>query len=157
VILIAFRHSDRRLFSRLVIWLRGGDSAHVESAIPSAPPSLLSFCVSASFLDGGVRGKAIDITSPDKWRVYAWNPGQSVDLMQWLGEHHKKRYDLRGLFGIVLPRLGNDADKMFCSEAVAMHLGLHDPHTYDLVRLESAVADQAQRVVWSGANWHIRE
>ncbi len=71
MLLIAFRHSDQRLFARLVTFCRGGDSAHVEAAMPS-DDAQLSTCVSASFLDHGVRGKLIDITDAGKWRVYRW-------------------------------------------------------------------------------------
>ena len=101
MILIAFRYNDPRLFARIVTAIRGGDSAHVEAAIPAADGHL-TLCVSASFLDGGVRGKVIDITNPRKWRVYRWD-GEHEDLMAWLKPRMKMGYDLRGLLGIVAP------------------------------------------------------
>lgn len=152
MILIAFRHSDKRLFARLVTLLRGGDSAHVESAIPD-PDGRLSLCISSSWLDGGVRGKVIDITDPHKWRVYAWE-GEHVDLMDWLRKNMHRKYDKRGLLGILNPRIGQDPDKMFCSEAVAQHLGFEYPHTYDLVALEDALRNVgAPAVAYSGVRW----
>lgn len=149
MILIAFRHSDGRIFARGVTLLRGGDSAHVESAIPMGA---LSLCVSASFIDGGVRGKMIDLRDPAKWRVYRWE-GPHVDLLQWLEDHEDAEYDLRGLLGILAPPIGNDRTKRFCSEAVAEHIRLNYPGTYDLLRLERHVAERAARVEWIGSQW----
>jgi hypothetical protein len=151
MILIAFRHSDRRLFSRLVTRVRGGDSAHVESAIPS-PDGRLSLCVSSSFMDDGVRGKIIDLTDPHKWRVYRWD-GDHADLMVWLRINLRVKYDTRGMLGIQWRDLGQNPGKKFCSEAVAEHIGLPDPHTYDLVDLEDYVKQRAEIVVWSGERW----
>ena len=136
MILIAFRHSDSRPFARLVTVLRGGDSAHVEAAVPlEVEGRAMHLCVSASFLDNGVRGKVIDIGNPDKWRVYRWS-GPNLDPLAWLRENDHKGYDLLGLAGILAPRIGHDRNKLFCSEAVAQILQLPDPHTYDLVALE---------------------
>lgn len=137
MILIAFRHSDTRPFARLMTALRGGDSAHVEVALPVAE---LAMCVSASWLDGGVRGKMIDIRNPAKWRVYQWD-GPHADTMQWLLANYGAGYDIRGLLGILAPPVGHSRTKRFCSEAVAEMLGMPDPHTYDLVRLERFLAN----------------
>lgn len=134
MILIAFRHSDPRLFARAVTALRGGDSAHVEAALP-LPAEGMHLCVSASFLDGGVRGKVIDIGNADKWRVYRW-AGPHLDPLVWLKANDKARYDLLGLIGILAPRVGHSRSKRFCSETVAEMLLLPDPHSYDLVALE---------------------
>jgi hypothetical protein len=149
VILIAFRHSDTRPFARVVTALRGGDSAHVESAIPMGE---LSLCVSASFIDGGVRGKMIDLTNGEKWRVYKWT-GQHADPIGWLRENYGAGYDLRGLLGILAPRVGHSRRKRFCSESVAEHLMLPYPDTYDLVRLEGFVKAHARRVEWHSNQW----
>ena len=163
MILIAFRYNDPRLFARIVTAIRGGDSAHVEAAIPAADGHL-TLCVSASFLDGGVRGKVIDITNPHKWRVYRWD-GDHADPMEWLKPRMKMGYDLRGLLGIVAEEIGHSKNKMFwrpfghvrhkmfCSEAGASIVKRPDPHTYDLVRFESEVASVSPIVVWSGLQW----
>jgi hypothetical protein len=151
MILIAFRHSDPRPFARLVTCFRGGDSAHVEAALP-LPVEGMHLCVSASFLDGGVRGKVIDISNPAKWRVYRWT-GPHLDPLVWLQEHDKAQYDLRGLLGILAPRIGHSRSKRFCSEAVAEHIRLNYPDTYDLLRLERHVAERAPLVEWVGGQW----
>jgi len=150
VILIAFRHSDTRPFARVVTTLRGGDSAHVEVAVPLDVDGL-HLCVSASFLDGGVRGKVIDISNPGKWRVYLWN-GPHLDPLEWLRQHYGAGYDLRGLVGILAPPVGHSRSKRFCSEAAAEMLNLPDPHTYDLVALERFLANSeySERVEMRG-------
>lgn len=153
MILIAFRHSaTRRLFARVVCWLRGGDSAHVESAIP-APDGRLALSVSASFMDRGVRGKILDFTDARKWRVYRWD-APHVDLMAWLQDHYAAPYDVRGLLGIMAPAVGHDRRARFSSEAVAEHIGLEDPHTYDLVRLEMRLRIRgATPIGWVDGAW----
>lgn len=151
MILIAFRYNDPRLFSRIVTAVRGGDSAHVEAAIPAADGHL-TLCVSASFLDGGVRGKVIDITNPHKWRVYRWD-GDHADPMEWLRPRMKMGYDLRGLLGIVAEEIGHSKSRMFCSEAVAHMLGNERPHRQDLNSLEAIVKRTSPLVVWSGLAW----
>ncbi|MCE2658304.1 MAG: hypothetical protein LW854_08650 [Rubrivivax sp.] len=144
MILIAFRHSDTRPFARVVTLLRGGDSAHCEVAIPVQGVHL---CVSASWLDGGVRGKVIDISSADKWRVYRWT-GPHIDPIDWLKSNKKARYDRRGLLGILLPPVGHNPGKKFCSEAAAEMLMLPYPATYDLGQLERFVmaSEHAERL-----------
>ncbi len=144
MILIAFRHSDTRIFARGVTLLRGGDSAHVEAAVPVQGVHL---CVSASFLDGGVRGKVIDINDPAKWRVYRWT-GPHIDPLVWLQANDGAHYDLRGLLGILAPPVGHSRSKRFCSEAVAEMLMLPYPETYDLVQLERFLiaSEYAERV-----------
>lgn len=149
MILVAFRHSDSRPFARLVTLLRGGDCAHVETALPVGGVTL---CVSASFIDGGVRGKVIDIRNPAKWRVYRWD-GAHLDPLDWLRANYHAGYDLRGLVGILAPPVGHDRHKRFCSESVAEHLAVPYPHTYDLVQLESFISGRAPRVTWSDSGW----
>jgi len=151
--LIAFRHSDPRPFARLVTALRGGDSAHCEFAVHEGS-SRLSLCVSASFMDGGVRGKLINVTNPHKWRVYRW-PHACQNPQQWLVEHYGAGYDLRGLVGILAPKVGHSRSKRFCSEAVAEIINIKEPHSYDLRRLEDLIKQPqcGVPVIWVGNQW----
>lgn len=151
-ILLGFRHSDSRLYARVVRWFRGGDTAHCEAGIPDAGGNRLSLCFSSSYTDGGVRGKIIDMSDPHKWRVYWW-VNEYIDPMEWLRPHFNDGYDLLGCVGIVAPRVGEDRGKKFCSEACAEIMKLTDPHTYDPVRLESHVRQHAKLVVWVGGKW----
>lgn len=141
IVRVAFRYGDTRLFAWLVCLLRGGDSAHCEVAYPWHGD--MYACVSASFLDGGLRAKAMTLP-PTKWRVYEIEaPVHPVD---WLDQHQGKGYDILGLLGIVLPPLGHSRRRWFCSEAAADMLGLREPHIYDLRTLESVCARFGKRV-----------
>ena len=141
LIRVAFRYDDPRLFARLVTFVRGGDSAHCEAAW--AWDGATHRCVSASFLDGGVRGKDIDLPA-SKWRVYEIEA--AVDPRVWLAEHDDEEYDVWGLAGFFVRRITGERDKKFCSEAVAAMLGLPKPYLYDLLALESVVARYGRRV-----------
>jgi hypothetical protein len=151
VILIAFRHSDTRPFARLVTALRGGDSAHVESAVPVLGVHL---CVSASWMDGGARGKVIDIAEPAEWRVYRWT-GDHLDPIEWLKKNRGAKYDRRGLLGILVPPVGHNRTKRFCSEVIAELLMLPDPYSYDLAALERFLRNSwaAERVEMQAGQW----
>lgn len=155
MILIAFRHSDKRIFARTVTTLRGGDSAHCEVAVPlDVDGRAMHLCVSASFLDGGVRGKVIDLSNAAKWRVYRWT-GPHLDPLAWLREHDSAHYDLRGLIGILAPPVGHDRTKRFCSEVIAELLMLPEPHSYDLVAIERFLRNSwaAERVELQAGQW----
>jgi len=151
MILVAFRHSDTRAFPRIVRFFRGGDSGHVEAALPLHGP--LHMCVSASFMDRGVRGKAIDITDPAKWRVYRVH--DHADPLAWLANNNRKKYDTLGLLVSTLPTVPDDPEKKVCSESVAEMLAwLPDPpRTYDLVKLENAVKQRGELVSWCNGQW----
>lgn len=138
---VAFRHADRRLFARLVCLLRGGDSAHCEVAW--AWQGEAHRCVSASFLDGGVRGKQIDMPAC-KWRIYEIEAVR--DPVAWCADNSGAGYDVAGLLGIVFPPLGHARRRWFCSEVAAHLIGLATPHIYDLRTLESVCARFGRRV-----------
>lgn len=142
---VAFRYDDKRWFSRLVCFIRGGDSAHCE-AVRNYRPGFDSTCASASWVDGGVRYACIRL-HPEKWRVYEVE-GIPVDLIDtWMGKHQGEDYDLVGLLGVVLPTIfGHSTRRWFCSEVVANMLGMTDPHLYDLRVLESVCAKVGKRV-----------
>lgn len=134
MIRICFRYDDTRWFARVVCALRGGDSAHCETAHRWVGD--VYDCVGSSWLDDGVRGKLITM-SHTKWRVYEV-PGNPDDVRQWLKEHQGQGYDWLGLFGFVLPfRIPGFARRWFCAEASADHMWLPRPVIWDLVLLES--------------------
>lgn len=140
-VIVAFRYGDTRLFARTVCALRGGDSAHCEVATPAEP--WVYDCVSASFLDGGVRGKRMALP-PEKWRLYRMDARR--DPADWLAAHEGQGYDVLGLAGIVLPPLWHSRTRWFCSEAAADILGLAPAHIYDLRVLESVCARFGERL-----------
>jgi len=133
VIRIAFRYNDSRLLSRLVCFVQGGDSAHCETAWQWEHHD--HRCVSASWVDGGVRAKEIHMP-PEKWRIYEI-PGSSQVVLAWAQANQLAPYDYLGLFGFVIRRIKGWRNAWFCSEVAAELLGLPDPHRYDLALLES--------------------
>lgn len=140
---VAFRYGDRRLFARLVCLLRGGDSAHCEVAYTKPDEAGQFFCVSSSWLDGGVRSKSMPLP-PEKWRAYEIEADSG--LLTWVTFHDGAGYDVLGLLGIVFPPVGHRRKRWFCSEAAADILGLREPHIYDLRTLESVCARYGRRV-----------
>lgn len=142
MIRVCFRHGDRRLFARLVCAWRGGDSAHCEAAFDWRAQS--HDCVSASWLDGGVRIKTIDMPA-EKWRIYEV-PGDRNRALAWAAQHDGERYDVLGLLGFVFRRIKGWTSAWFCSEVVADVMYLPEPYLYDLRALESVCARYGVRV-----------
>jgi hypothetical protein len=99
--------------------------------------------VSASFLDGGVRGKSIEMPA-SKWRIYALQAAKHP--LDYLLKFDGAGYDVLGLLGIVLPPLGHSQRRRFCSEAGAEIVGLQQPHLFDLRTFESVCALLGSRV-----------
>lgn len=142
MIRVAFRYNDSRLFARLVCLVRGGDSAHCEVAWSWAGER--HECVSASWLDGGVRKKLISMPA-DKWRIYSV-PGDQRHVEVWFQAHQGARYDVLGLLSGLVPRFGSAKRKWFCSEVCAHQLGLPNPHLFYPRELESVCARIGVRV-----------
>ena len=140
---IAFRYGDTRFFARAVTFLRGGDSAHCELAHKWR--GNFHTCTSASFIDGGVRQKQIELPA-DKWRIYEFNGISDKEVDEWFVANHNKKYDVIGLMGFVWRRIEGSAKRLFCSEAVADIIGLPEPHLYDLRALESVCARFGRRI-----------
>src|SRR5512139_1627222 len=139
---IAFRYNDTRWFSRLVCWWRGGDSAHCE-VIAETLADDGHRCISASWVDGGVREKVMPLPS-EKWRIY--EVMRDIDPRHWFALHDGDKYDLLGLLSFVVARFRHSRWRWFCSEVAAHIMGLPEPHRYDLVLLESVCARYGRRV-----------
>ena len=151
MILVAIRHSDTCLFGKLITAVRGGDQSHTECGIPDVVGPL-TWCVSASWQDHGVRSKMIDLTDVDKWRVYRWTLPHD-DLAQWLEAHKGWGYDWLGVLGFLWRPLGHFLRLVFCSEASASILGFEEPHLYDPRTLESVVERLGTRVIFKAGAW----
>lgn len=142
MIRIAFRYNDRRPLARLICLVQGGDSAHCEVSW-----SWLGYtheCVSASWVDGGVRGKEIEMP-PEKWRIYEL-PGSPELVKGWLDVNQGAPYDFLGLLGFVVRRIKGRRRAWFCSEVAAELIGLPDPHRYDPALVEGVCARIGRRV-----------
>jgi hypothetical protein len=124
---VAFYKGRKRLFNRVVSWWTRGPYSHCELVIGRVGGNNLSVCWSASFLDGGVRCKQIDL-SDGNWDMVPVAMPIQVDAMaiDWWQQHLGQPYDLRGMFGIAFRPLIQRRDKWFCSEAVAASLGIPD-------------------------------
>jgi hypothetical protein len=132
---VAFRYGDRRLFARLVCLVRGGDSAHVEAADHLAGD--MHKCISASFVDKGVRPKDIWLTHK-KWRVYQTDiPAERA--YAWLARNDHRGYGWLRLVRFLFPFFRPNVGGPICTIAVGEILGLPDAECHDLRSLESAV------------------
>lgn len=143
MIRVCFRYGDKRLFARVVGWWQGHDSAHCEVSYEWT--QLYHDCVSASFVDGGVRGKIIAMPA-EKWRIYEVDRVTKTAVKSWLAENDGKGYDVLGLAGFVWRPIKGWLKKKFCSECGAEILGLPDPWRYDVATLESVCARFGRRV-----------
>lgn len=142
MIRVCFRYGDHRAFARLVCAWRGGDSAHCEVAFDWRAQA--HDCVSASWLDGGVRIKTIDLPA-DKWRIYEM-PADRNRALAWAAQHAGERYDTLGLLGFVMRRIKGWRRAWFCSEVAADVMYLPEPYLYDLRALESVCGRYGTRV-----------
>ena len=128
---VAFYKGRSRVFNRSVSWWLGGPYSHCELVLWTK--NGLSYCISASFSDGGVRMKAI-VLDPDHWDLVDVE-GDVSDAINWLDAHDKDLYDLLGLLGFVWRRQDGNKGKWFCSEAVAAMLGFDEPWRFDPMSL----------------------
>jgi hypothetical protein len=115
-----------KLFDRAVAWWTRGPYSHCEIVFEDTPPQV-AFCYSSSNRDGGVRCKAIDLTT-GHWDVLDLDGFDEDRAWGWFIEHHGAGYDFAGLFGFVLPWRTHDPRRWFCSEGCAAALGLPEPH-----------------------------
>lgn len=138
---IAFYKGRTRFFNRLVCyWLRGPYS-HCELVLDTVDG--VSHCASASYMDGGVRVKAMRL-DPAHWDLVPVNSSKQAAL-NWLADHEDDGYDVLGLLGFVWRRQSGDQAKWFCSEAVAAMLYLPEPWRFDPMNLFSTIKNGAMR------------
>lgn len=141
--LVAFRFNDRRLLSRLIAWWQRSDASHCEVVLTQSGG--VTTCASASWLDGGVRAKTIDLTA-DKLRLYDV-PGDIAHAQRWLVRHQGQGYDFLCLLGFAFRRITGSRGRWICSEACAAMLGLRQPWRYDVAALETLCACFGRRVL----------
>lgn len=134
MIRICFRYGDTRLFARALCFFRGGDSAHCETAHRWIGD--VYDCVSASWLDGGVRPNLI--TMPvSKWRVYEV-PGSPDEVRRWAKDHEGEGYDWPAFFGFGWFRRIKGFTKLkHCCEVAADLMYLRSPNRWEPYDLES--------------------
>ena len=108
-------------------------------------------CVSASGVDGGVRGKVMQL-NPDSWDILPlpWVSEQRV--LDVLEEEDDCGYDYSGVFRFAVPWVPDlilmpSDSKWFCSELIAYTMLLSEPWRYSPAELHS-IALAAQQ--WRG-------
>lgn len=120
------------LYSRAVrLWTRS-DYSHVELIFSDG------IAASSSFIDHGVRFKAIDF-DPAHWDVIDLPAALEPAARAWFTAHERDGYDLVGNLHFIVAPVGDSKTLWFCSEAVAAALGLPDPWRYDPGTLASVL------------------
>jgi hypothetical protein len=141
VIQLAFYRGRARLFDRLIQWWTRGPYSHVE-VVTHRSNSGAAWCISSSWMDGGVRGKWM-VLNPARWDVIVLPDIDSAVAHRWLAQHAGSGYDWAGLLGFVWRPVAGDARRWFCSEAGADICGLLEPWRFnpnDLAAVAFALA-----------------
>ena len=110
------------IYSRAVRVIDRGPYSHCELVFSDG------LSASASYIDGGVRFKAIDYGQhPEHWDFMAL-PDELEDYARdWFERNMGAPYDLMGNVRFVLPWLADSERGWFCSEAMAAALRLKEP------------------------------
>ena len=112
--------------------------SHTEICIghPFESPVL---CVSSSGVDGGVRGKTMQL-SPEKWDIFPVSWTTENDVLDFLSKYDKCGYDFFGVARFIIPfAIREHKSLWFCSESSASILGFIDPWRYDPATLVTTV------------------
>lgn len=136
---VAFYKGTSRLFNRAVSWWKRGPYSHCE-LILGQYAGLGAMCFSASFQDGGVRQKFIELV-PEHWDLVniELTEAERLQAAQWFIDHLGEKYDVAGLIGFVWGPWAHRPDHWFCNEAVGTALGLQDAWRFDPNALAAAL------------------
>lgn len=121
----AIRPGWQALYSHAVRTIDHGPYSHCELVFSDG------ICGSASFIDGGVRLKRIEL-DPDHWDVLAMACAPSVEACarEWFEFNAGAPYDLMGNLRFVLPWISDSECGWFCSEAMGAALRWREPWRY---------------------------
>ncbi|WP_434033729.1 hypothetical protein [Cupriavidus sp. a3] len=123
------------LYNRLVRWWCRSPYSHCELIFSDG------MAASASYMDGGVRFKAIEF-SADRWDVIDLSGADESAALAWFIGQAGRPYDLLGNLGFLWRPIAGARRAWFCSEAVAAALGYRDPWRYDPATLASVLTRQ---------------
>ena len=107
-----------RLIARHDRGANDGPFSHVELVFEHLPGQA-SLCFSASYRDGGVRFKRINLEeTPGKWALVrlAIESGDALCLRAWCRRQLGGRYDIPGVLAFKLPWVRHRLNWWFCSE-----------------------------------------
>jgi len=106
----------------LTRWWTGSQYSHCELVIDGV-------CYSASFMDGGVRAKEIDLAS-GRWDVIDIPWGDKSHALGFFDATRGAGYDWLGILGSqFINRRMHNVHRWFCSEWVGCAIGLPHPET----------------------------
>ena len=110
------------IYSRAVRAIDRGPYSHCELVFSDG------LSASASYIDGGVRFKAIDYSQhPEHWDFMDLPDEQEPCARDWFERNMGAPYDLMGNVRFVLPFLPDSQRGWFCSEALGAALGWKEP------------------------------
>lgn len=89
-------------------------------------------CYSSSVMDGGVRGKAIDLDS-GHWDIVDLNlsPVEKLRALAWFHRNEGASYDFRNIMRWVAPFIPQHPLQFVCYEAIGNALGFAGSHRLD--------------------------
>ncbi|WP_434033602.1 hypothetical protein [Cupriavidus sp. a3] len=123
------------LYNRLVRWWCRSPYSHCELIFSDG------MAASASYMDGGVRFKAIEFDA-DRWDIVDLPDDGEAAARAWFVNQIGAPYDLLGNVGFVWRPIADARRAWFCSEAVAAALGYTEPWRYDPATLASVLTRQ---------------
>lgn len=122
---VAFYKGKGKLFNYAIRWWTKSQYSHCEVIMDSG------LSIGSSFMDGGVRPKAIDYTKhPDRWDFIDIGP-ETPERLARIEEMRGMKYDTLGTFGFVWGPAEEDKGKVFCSDFAARVDGLPDSWRFD--------------------------
>ena len=116
-----------------------GIYSHSEIVIGDDPFNQPAYCASATGVEGGVRGKMMQLAKAD-WDLIEidWISEQTVE--DWMTLHDADKYDYIGDVRFLLPLVACQGQgTWFCSEMCAAILGFEEPWRMDPNMLPVAV------------------
>lgn len=117
------------LYNRAVRWITHSQYSHCELIFSDG------MAASSSFMDGGVRFKSDIDFNTDKWDFIKLPDELELAARTWFNKHTGDKYDIKGNLHFIFGAIGDNADKEFCSEALAAALDVPDPWRFSPVLL----------------------
>jgi hypothetical protein len=108
------------IYNRGVRFVTKGKYSHAEIVFSDG------MSASASFMDHGVRFKAIDYNVKN-WDFLIIDDKFEAKAREWFKEHEGQAYDLIGNVHFLFPFVGDNRHKWSCAESVAAALDMPDP------------------------------
>lgn len=121
---LALRKHDARITAKAIQWWTGSIYSHCELVVDGG------YCYSSSAMDGGVRGKVINL-DPEKWDVVELPWADAEKVLQYFNETDPLKYGWLSLIASQMFNTGREiGEAPFCSQWCAAALGLPNAVTY---------------------------